>query len=295
MRYEELFAASVDEARRKDIQIWNEAPPLNRTLNGVHYLDWGGDGLPPMVLVHGALVTAHVWDFFSLEMRERFHIYAVDLPGHGDSAWATEADYTRSRMASDVVSLIEQLELNQLVLIGHSLGGSVAALVAEQLPSRIPSLVLVDSTLLPNPQPPGGGFAALLNGPTVFPSLEAFAKYAASLNPRRRPEQLMLSLQWNARQLEDGSWTWKYDPAVRGRRPPDFDRVWTALQTVSCPTLFVRAGENSHATAATVERLQTLPHVKIVVVPDAAHNVMGDNPLVFSHEIRDFLTQGGGR
>jgi esterase len=298
MTYGELFAAAVREAQRKEISVWDETPPTNRTcvVNGVrlHYLDWGGDDRPPLVLIHGARTNAHAWDFFSLEMRQDFHIYAIDLPGHGDSEWATDADYSRARMAADVVGLIEELGLESLVLFGHSLGGSVATLVAARVPHRIRALGLVDTTLVLPLRPyamPG------LDGPDTFPTLEAFAQHAAGFNPRRQPERLVLSLRWNARQLPDGNWTWKYDPVLRqggSTRPSwlradDFDQQWLALRESGVPVLFVRAGEHSHLSDDAAERLQALPCVRLVVVPEAGHNVMGDNPHVFSREVSEFL------
>lgn len=304
MTWAELFAAAVAEARRREIPVWDATPPTNRSsvVNGLslHYLDWGGADKPPLMLIHGARVHAHAWDFFSLEMRQYFHIYAVDLPGHGDSEWAPDADYNRSRLAADVAGLIEQLGLKSLILIGHSLGGSVATLVAARLPARIQALGLVDTTLLMPARPYPLG--ALLEGPDTFPSLEAFAQRAARLNPRRDPARLVLSLRWNARQLPDGDWTWKYDRALRqsggserpvGLRADDFDKLWAALGEISVPVLFVRAGEHSHLSDEAAERLQTLPNVRLVVVPDAAHNVMGDNPHVFKREVSQFLSAGG--
>ncbi len=293
--YEFLFGAAVAEARRRNLPVFDDSPPANREVEvdglKLHFLDWGGNAPSPMLLIHGAMVTAHVWDFFSLEMRERFRIYAVNLRGHGDSGWAADADYSRQKMASDVLELVRHLDLRDVVLIGHSLGGSIAALVAGEVPRRIRALALVDSTLLPNPRP--NAMAGLVNGPDTFPSIEAFAAHAAGFNPRRRTDQLTLSLRWNARQRDDGMWTWKYDPALRQRRSPEFERVWTGLQGVSCPKLFVRAGEDSHVTPESVERLQSLPNLKLVEVPQAAHNVMGDNPVGFSREVRSFLESNG--
>lgn len=228
MTYEELFAAAVREAQRKDIVVWDATPPANRTavVNGLrlHYLDWGGDSRPP------------------------------------------------------------------LVLIGHSLGGSVAALVASGAPERVRALGLVDTTLVAPSGP--NAMAGLVNGPDTFATLEAFAQHAARFNPRRQPERLVLSLRWNTRQLPDGSWTWKYDRALRqrGARVDDFDRLWTALRELSVPVLFVRAGEQSHLTDEAAERLLALPHVRLVVVPDSAHNVMGDNPHAFRRAVSEFLT-----
>jgi pimeloyl-ACP methyl ester carboxylesterase len=260
----------------------------------LHYLDWGGTGRLPLVLLHGAWTTAHAWDFFSLELREHFHVHAVDLPGHGDSDWSPERDYSRERLATDIAALIDQLDLQSLVLIGHSLGGSVATLCSAELGSRLKGLVLVDSTLLPPPpssQP--NPIAQFVNGRDTFESMEAFAQHAAGFNRRRDPQRLMVSLRWNARQLEDGNWTWKYDPALRQRaswRTSDYDRLWSALDTAPCPVLFVRATEHSHLTAEAAERLRAIPHVRMVEVANSAHNVMGDNPLAFNRAVAEWLS-----
>ena len=291
---EELFAFAVEAAYRKGVRVAHPTPPVRRTcaVNGstLSFLDWQSTGAqPPILLLHGALLQAHVWDFFCLDMRQQFHIRALDLPGHGDSQWAPDGDYSRARVSADVAALIQQLDLTNLVLVGHSFGGAVASIVAAQLPERIRALVIVDSTLQPTGRPSVRTRAA--GGPQTFASFEEFIRHAATLGRRGDPERLRTSLYWNASQLPDGAWTWKYDPALRRGPlgPPNFEDIWSALQAFSGPILFVRAGEHSHLTDEAADRLRTLPNTRIVVVPDAAHNVMSDNPLVFRREVADFL------
>jgi hypothetical protein len=76
LSYEELFAVAVDEARHKGLPIVDPTPPLGSScvVDGLrlHFLDWQGDAPTPMLLLHGALLNAHVWDFFSLGMRRDF-------------------------------------------------------------------------------------------------------------------------------------------------------------------------------------------------------------------------------
>jgi pimeloyl-ACP methyl ester carboxylesterase len=98
-------------------------------------------------------------------------------------------------------------------------------------------------------------------------------------------------LRWNARELGDGRWTWKYDPALRETPlgPADFEDVWKALHAYRGPVLFIRAGEHSHVTESAAERLSALPNVRMQVVPDATHNVMSDNPLGFTDAVAAFL------
>lgn len=291
--YEALFARGVEAARARGISVADPTPPLRRTYDvdsrKLHVLDWQGDGRPPMLLLHGALLQAHVWDFFSLAMRRQFHIRALDLPGHGDSDWAPDADYSRARVSSDIASLVEQLDLASPVLIGHSFGGSVAALVAARLQDRVRALVMIDSTLLPSGQPSIRTRAA--TGPRAFGSLEELAAHAAVLGRRRDPPRVSTSLLWHARRLEDGRWTWKYDPAVRHAvlGPADFEDVWNALRAFSGPVLFVRASRHSHLSDEAAARLRLLPNMRMVVVPDAGHNVMTDNPVVFIREVAEFV------
>jgi pimeloyl-ACP methyl ester carboxylesterase len=293
--YEELFAMGVDAARRKGVSIADSTPPVRRTctLNvdglNLRYLDWQSDQRQPMLLLHGALLQAHVWDFFSLAMRRGFHIHALDLPGHGDSDWAVDGDYSRARVARDISALACQLDLSSLVLVGHSFGGSVAAMMAAGLADRVQALVMLDSTLLPTGEPSIRTRGA--TGPQTFASFEEFAQHVSGLGPRRDPARVSTSLSWHARRLDDGRWTWKYDPAVRHAvlGPADFADVWSALRAFSGPLLFVRASRHSHLSEEAAERLRSLPNVRMVVVPEAGHNIMTDNPLAFTREVRAFV------
>jgi pimeloyl-ACP methyl ester carboxylesterase len=297
MAYEELFAKVAEAAQRKGVFVADAAPPDRQICavdgRNIHFLDWHGDHTPPMLLLHGALLQAHVWDFWSLDMRQHFHIRAVDLPGHGSSDWAPDGDYTRARVAAHVVTLIEQLDLRSLVLLGHSLGGAVGALVAARLADRVRALVMVDSTLLPTGRPSVRTRAAAL--PQTFASFEQFAQHAAGLGRRQDPARLSTSLRWNARELADGRWTWKYDPAIRDASlgPAGFEDVWSALGAFPHPVLFVRAGEHSHLTDEAADRLQALPNVRLTVLPEAAHNVMTDNPPAFRRVVSEFLSMLG--
>ena len=280
-------------ARRKGILVANETPPVPRSypIDGLqlHVLDWRSDDKPPLLLLHGALLQAHVWDFFSLEMRQHFHIRALDLPGHGDSGWAADRDYSRAAVANKITTLVEHLDLNAVVIVGHSFGGAVGALVAARIPERVRALVMVDSTLLPSGRQSVRSRAAAL--PETFASFEEFAQNAARLGRRPDSARAPASLHWNARQLQDGRWTWKYDPAVRGTvlGPADFEDVWSALRAFGGPVLFIRATEHSHLIEAAAERLQTLSNLQLVVVAASGHNVMTDNPRDFIREFQRFL------
>ena len=59
----------------------------------LHYLDWGTAGRRPILFLHGAALNAHTWDVVCLSLRQQYHCHALDQRGHGESAWAADADY----------------------------------------------------------------------------------------------------------------------------------------------------------------------------------------------------------
>lgn len=296
----DLFADTLAAAHERGISVSDATPPCDRYFAvedlRLHFLDWGSSEKLPMVLLHGFGLNAHAWDFFSLVERTNFRICALDFRGHGDSQWARDGDYSRDRYVADTIAFIDALRVPVAVLIGHSLGGGVALLTAKAMSERVRALVLVDSALGPRSGP--NEVRRFVEGPDKFPSLKAFADYAATLNPRRTKSGLLRSLRHNVHQLPDGHWTWKYDSVLRSPdRPhlsPDFETMWSALATVPCPILYVRAGEGSHLADYLVPRLESLgPRVRIATVPKAAHSVMGDNPNAFARVVNSFLHDTG--
>src|SRR2546428_10158960 len=97
-------------------------------LNGLrlHYLDWGGEGRPRVLFLHGGGLTAHTWDLVCLALRADYHCLALDLRGHGDSDWSPGMDYSFEAHRDDVEAFADLLRLDRFVLVGMSLGGITA-------------------------------------------------------------------------------------------------------------------------------------------------------------------------
>ena len=89
----------------------------------LHFWDWGQNGKPVLLLVHGGLDHARNWDWVARALREHFHVYAVDLRGHGNSAWAPGAMYSIAEYTLDLSALADVIGQFPIFLIGHSLGG----------------------------------------------------------------------------------------------------------------------------------------------------------------------------
>src|ERR1700722_8572518 len=87
------------------------------------FLEWGQPDAPPVLLLHGGNQSAHSWDLVSLSLADRFHVFALDQRGHGDSEWSREIDYSIAARAEDARAFVEDQELVDPIIIGHSMGG----------------------------------------------------------------------------------------------------------------------------------------------------------------------------
>jgi 3-oxoadipate enol-lactonase len=112
------------------------------------YRVWGSPGAPPLVLLHALGEGAADWDAVAPAFARHWRVYAPDLRGHGRSDWP--GGYSVELMAADVLGFLDALELNRVDLIGHSMGGLVAYLLARNHPERVRRLILEDvGALLP--------------------------------------------------------------------------------------------------------------------------------------------------
>lgn len=99
---------------------------------------------PPIVLIHGMVGHAQFWDAALEAGLNQHHTFAVDLRGHGDSTAPTNADYTPTACAADILALLDKLKLDRTVLVGHSYGTLVALATAAAQPEQVANLILVD-------------------------------------------------------------------------------------------------------------------------------------------------------
>ena len=111
----------------------------------LHYIDWGNESAPPLILVHGGLDQSRSWDTVARALRATFHVVAPDLRGHGDSDWATGSSYSLADHVYDLTCLIKSAGLEQAAIVGHSMGGMVSLTYAGAFPENVSRLVVLDS------------------------------------------------------------------------------------------------------------------------------------------------------
>jgi pimeloyl-ACP methyl ester carboxylesterase len=120
----------------------------------VAYRAAGDPDAPPMVLLHALGENSTSWDGVTAFLAASFRVLALDLRGHGDSDWP--GTYSFQLMRDDVFGVLDGLGLNRITLVGHSMGGAVAYLIAEEQPDRIERLIVEDvAPPFPRDRPPG--------------------------------------------------------------------------------------------------------------------------------------------
>ena len=266
------------------------------TCNGMnfHYLDWGNEGAPVMLLLHGLRGHCHSWDDVAARFCGDYHVLALDQRGRGETDWAPRGDYSTDAFVADVEEFCYTLGIEKMVLVGHSMGGRNSMAFAGRNGGMLEKLVIVD--IGPEIDPVGSARITreLVEVPVEFDSFDDAFRHVNAQNQFASEPVMRRRLTYQTKELPNGKLGWRYDPEIREQRrngagapPPD---LWTPLSRVTCPTLIVRGSETDTLSLSVAERMvETLADGKLVHVDNAAHMVFEDNPGDFNAALADFL------
>ena len=260
-----------------------------------HLLEWGDPSLPTLLFLHGGNQSAHSWDLVSLHLADRFHIIAPDQRGHGDSEWARDADYSSHAMAADAHAILSQFNIDQPIVIGHSMGGMNTLRLALEQPDLLDRLVLVDV----GPELSEAGAKTIRNfvvDNREFDDLEDFIQNVQKYDPYRSREHIERTVKYNLLKRADGKYISKRDHGPRlattQTQREQSDRFSLSdASSISQPTLVIRgANSNLFSPEAAQRFAEALPQGQLKTVPDSGHNVHGQNTSGFIAALIPFLT-----
>jgi len=266
-------------------------------VNGIrlHYLDWGNFRLQPILLLHGFMAHAHVWDDFAQTFRTRYHVMALDQRGHGESQWSEDGAYSLDAHFSDIVCFVEILGLKDLILIGHSMGGRNALFYTACSPNRVGQLILVD--VRPGNDPKSSkGFKNLLNHiPLQAGSEEEVVKKISALSPYLSREICHHIVAHGFKKMPNGKMAPKFDVRmIQQLEKLDYDTedLWPFLQNVICRSLVIRGKRSSFLSKKVAQKIcRFIPNAELREIPESTHFPAQENPIVFNKVISDFLNQ----
>ncbi len=207
-----LDVATVPPVERVTVDV--PADPRRR----VSALRWG-IGPVEVVFVHGGAQNAHTWDTVALALGRP--ALAIDLPGHGHSAWRHDGAYTPHNLADDIAAMVWEHAPQSRLVVGMSLGGLASLELAVRHPALVRRLVLVDITPGVNQQK-AKAVLDFVDGPQEFASFDDLLERTMTFNPTRSEASLRRGILHNAAPRANGSWQWRYDRSshVRSRARP---------------------------------------------------------------------------
>jgi pimeloyl-ACP methyl ester carboxylesterase len=262
---------------------------------------WGDESKPPVLFVHGGRDHARNWDFVADALVEDYAVYAVDLRGHGDSAWAYGSMYSLPEFTSDIAAFADMLGRDPLPLVGHSLGGAVVLQYAGTFPNRVSRVAAVEG-LGPGVSEPRPAHLRMTRWidqvrdfetrkPRFYRTLDDAVHRMQEANQHLTPEMARHLAEHGVRRHEDGSYTWKFDNYVRMHSPYEFmladaRELWNQIR---CPVLLIR-GDKSWAQDPEADGKATAFHnYRSIQIPDAGHWVHHDQLEAFLAVLRPFL------
>jgi pimeloyl-ACP methyl ester carboxylesterase len=271
----------------------------------LQFWDWGSEGKPVLILVHGGLDHARSWDWVARALRDDFHVYAMDLRGHGNSAWAPGAMYSVGEHVLDLSALADIVEGFPVSIIGHSLGAVVSLLYTGIYPDRVKKLVAIEGVLPVarryTEKPAADRLrewvertrATETRSTHSYPDLASAVARMKEANPFLSDDvarHLTLhGTNWNA----DKSLIWKFDNYARNFPPYGMSLQEGAevLSNITCPVLMFWGKQSFAADPDGDPQAAVIRNHRIVKVDQAGHWLHHDQLGIFLKETRGFLTE----
>ncbi len=272
----------------------------------LHYVDWGNEDAPPMLLVHGGRDHCRNWDWVADALRHDYHVIAPDLRGHGDSQWMVGGSYNQVDYVYDIAQLLHQKQMTPVTIIGHSLGGSISLTYAGLYPETVKKLVVIEG-MGPPPEMIRDRIDVPIHQrldtwikdlrassgriPRRYASLEDAYERMQTENPHLTETQARHLTIHGSNQNEDGSFSWKFDNYVRNFSPigipmEDQYELWSRI---TCPTLLVRGTESWASDPSLDGRADHFRNATVLNIENAGHWVHHDQLDVFLDRVRGFL------
>jgi N-formylmaleamate deformylase len=246
----------------------------------IHYLRTGG-ARRSLVLLHGLTGNGACWSPLARSLEGEFDVVMPDARGHGKSSTPLHG-YRYEDHASDVVGLIRGLGLAAPILLGHSMGGMTAAVVASQIGDVISRIILADPTFL-SPQRQRevcDSDVAEQHRRLLSLNKDDILAEARARHPHRSSE--IVELLAEARLQTQMS---AFD--VLTPPNPEYHQL---VSTICVPTLLVIGDVGTVVSLETARELQSLnPRLRVEQIQEAGHGLAYDQPERFAAVVRSFL------
>jgi pimeloyl-ACP methyl ester carboxylesterase len=214
------------------------------------YVEWGDPEAPAVLCIHGLTRNARDFDMLAEALSTERRVIALDVAGRGRSGWLVDATrYSPPVYVAHVLAFLAALELEEVDLVGTSMGGIIGMALAGMQPLPVRRLVLNDVGGLV-PKAALAPIGAYLGGPPkVFPDTAALERHLRFIHASFGPlsDEQWAHLARHSARAQPGGVTQHYDPAIavnfKAGVTEDID-LWPLYDAVGCPTLVLRGAES---------------------------------------------------
>ena len=252
------------------------------------------------MLIHGGRDHARNWDAVAEALVDRYTLFAPDLRGHGDSAWAIGSQYSMPEFVLDIETLVEEIG-GPVEIMGHSLGGAIGLQYTGVCPDKVTKVVAIEGwgPRMIERRPAHLRMREWIahshqleqRQPRRYPDIESAVKRMEEENPHLTHEMARHLTIHGSRRNEDGTYTWKFDNFVRIHSPYEFNiedarAIWNQIK---CPVLLIRGTESWASDPEEDGRADAFHDHQVVTIQDAGHWVHHDQLDPFIKVARAFL------
>lgn len=249
----------------------------------LHYKEIG-EG-KPLVILHGLFGTSDNWQTHAKKLGEYYRVILVDQRNHGHSPWSE--DFTYEHLADDLERLIVHLDIEQFLLIGHSMGGKTAMYYSQKYPNRLEKMVVVDIGIKRYP----------MHHNEIIKGIKSID--LSTIASRSAAEQAMLPFvdSYGVRQfllknlywIEKGKLAWRMNVDVLEREMEEILAPIPAIE-VWTPTLFLRGAMSNYILDEDWDAIEEIfPDASLETIENAGHWVHSEQPEEFIEKVLGFI------
>jgi pimeloyl-ACP methyl ester carboxylesterase len=262
----------------------------------LHYSDEGNRlDSTPLLLIHGTSSSLRTWDGVTAQLKNQYRIIRFDLPGFGLTGPNPNRDYSTSYYNQVIDSLLTALHVSRVIIVGNSLGGSIATQYAIYQPGKVRGLVLVDAAGLPPAKKTTGAIGFKLAQMPVINRLLTI------ITPRELVKKSLQDAYGDTEKVTDSLTTQYFDMLTReGNRQALIDRMrqgWQVtdsnfLTKVEAPTLIVWGSKDRLIPVENAELFQQkIKNSQVHIWDNLGHVPMEEDPVAFSDILRKWVIQ----
>jgi pimeloyl-ACP methyl ester carboxylesterase len=265
----------------------------------IRYCEWPGPR-SNLVLLHPSSGYRQMWEATATALSPRFHVWALDQRGHGDSG-RPDGDYSAEEYADDLHLFFREVGLDRAIIAGQSLGGRVGQVFAAVHPEQTAGIALVGGPHPSNFFPTReatisvlGAAHRMIESPTEFPSREAALEYLTSARPRDTDTARRHRLEHNLIPTAGGGVAVKYDKvrvAIGLAHMADDLRKYAARAT--CPVAILRGSRSSELTAGQAKDIAGCWKNAVVIEVEGDYALQMENPSGLAQALLSFAAQAG--